>query len=71
MSEQDERWAPRDVMMGLAFLVAGAMVVLYAYSAMRKGVPIYFWGIGWIMGPFLLIIGGNAMWKSVRSLKHR
>jgi len=43
----------------LLILAFGVLVLGYAYSAMRNDVSILFWGMGWVLGPLFILIGGR------------
>jgi hypothetical protein len=55
------------VWLGLLFLGMGVLVVAFAIAAMRNDMPIFLWGTGWLLGPVLLLLGGNAVWRSLRA----
>ena len=67
--EADTEGRRKDVWTGALFLVMGALIVLYAFTAMRNGVPIVLWGPGWVLGPLFVMIGGKGLWSSQRSGK--
>jgi hypothetical protein len=62
-----EQWTRRDVRLGVLFLTTGILVVAYAFSAMRNGAPALLWGSGWVLGPLMVLLGGNAIWRSLRA----
>ena len=63
----DPRWTRRDARLGALFLVIGLLVIGFAYLAMQNDAPIMLWGGGWMLGPLLLLLGGNAVWRSLRA----
>jgi hypothetical protein len=44
----------------------GALVTVYAFIAMRRGVWTPLWIGGWVVGPVLLLLGGNAIVRAMR-----
>jgi hypothetical protein len=60
-----ERWERKDVWLGLLFLLAGGLIVLHAVLVMRNRAPVTLWGLGLLVGPFLLLLGGNAVIRSL------
>jgi hypothetical protein len=41
------------------------LIVGYAFLAMRNGAPFPLWGCGWLVGPLLVLLGGNAIARSL------
>jgi hypothetical protein len=62
-----DRWQRKDAWLGVLFVAFGVLVTLYAFLAMRNEAPMFPWGSGWIVGPLLLFLGGNAIVRSVRA----
>jgi hypothetical protein len=62
-----ERWERKDVWLGILFLLMGALVTLWAFLALRRDVPRAWWGAGFLVGPLLLLLGGNAIVRSSRA----
>lgn len=60
-------WTRRDARLGALFLLTGLLVTAYAFTAMQNGAPVMLWGTGWLLGPLMLLLGGNALWRSLRS----
>ena len=65
MNESNERWQRKDALMGLLFFSVGALAIVYAVLAMRNDMPGFLWGTAWIFGPSCLLIGGNAILRSL------
>ncbi len=65
MNESNERWQRKDVFTGLLLFSVGALVTAYAYLAMRNDMPGFLWGTAWILGPIFVLIGGNAILRSL------
>ncbi|MEE2857760.1 MAG: hypothetical protein VX949_10245 [Planctomycetota bacterium] len=65
MNESNERWQRKDALTGLLLFSVGALVTVSAYLAMRSDMPDFLWGAGWILGPILVLIGGNAIIRSL------
>ncbi len=65
MNESDERWQRKDVFTGLLLFSVGAVVTVYAFLAMRSDMPDFLWWPGWILGPIFVLIGGNAILRSL------
>ncbi len=63
----DAAWTRHDVRLGLLFLVMGLLVTGYAFAAAQNGVPTILWSLGWVLGPLMLLLGGNAVWRSLRA----
>jgi len=61
------KWTRRDIWLGLLFLFAGILIVAYSLTAMLNGYPIAFWGLGWVLGPILILLGGNGVIRSMRA----
>ena len=66
MNESDERWQRKDVFTGLLLFSVGAVVTVYAFLAMRSDMPDFLWWPGWILGPILVLIGGNSIFRGLR-----
>lgn len=62
----DERWQQKDAWLGALFLVFGVLVTVYAVLACRNGMPVAFWGPGFVAGPTLLLLGVNAIVRASR-----
>ena len=67
MNESNERWQRKDALTGLLFFSVGALAIVYAVLAMRNDMPGFLWGPAWIIGPICLLIGGNAIVRSLRA----
>ena len=67
LNESNERWQRKDALMGLLFFSVGALAIIYAVLAMRNDMPGFLWGAAWIFGPICLLIGGNAIIRSLRA----
>ena len=67
MTDSDDRWRPRDALLGLLFLVAGTLVTTLVVLAMRSELPFRYAAVGWILGPVLVLLGLNAILRSLRS----
>ena len=57
---------------GAVFFSAGALAIVFAVLAMRNDMPDFLWGAScggaaWILGPICLLIGGNAIVRSLRA----
>lgn len=63
----DTRWTGRDAWLGVLFAVTGLLVCTYSYLAWRNDVPALFWAPGVLVGPLMLLLGGNALWRSFRT----
>lgn len=66
MSEED-RWTRKDALSGIAFFLIGVLVIAFSVLAMKNGYPIFIWGLGWLLGPLLLFLGGNAIVRGLRA----
>ncbi|MAW78131.1 MAG: hypothetical protein VX404_02715 [Planctomycetota bacterium] len=66
MNESNEQWQRKDALTGLLFCSIGALVTVYAYLAMRNDMPDFLWWPGWILGPILVLIGGNSIFRGLR-----
>jgi hypothetical protein len=71
MDSSPNRWQPRDAFLGLLLFVFGALVTTYAYLAMRNEVPSWLWVLAWIVGPLLLLIGGNGIVRALAARRER
>jgi hypothetical protein len=60
-------WVRKDAWIGALFLVTGALATVYALLAARNDLPIRVWGAGALMGPLLLLLGGNATFRALRA----
>lgn len=60
-------WTRSDWRLGLLFAVTGLLVTGYAYGAMQNGTPVWLWATGWLLGPLMLLLGGNALWQTLRA----
>lgn len=63
----DGQWTRRDARLGLLFLVTGVLVTGHGYAAMRNGMPPFLWATAWLLGPAMLLLGGNAVWRALRA----
>lgn len=61
------RWRRKDAWLGLLFTAFGALVFAYALLARRNGMPIVLWGTALLFGPLLLLLGLNALVRSLRA----
>jgi len=50
----------------LPVLGRGALVTIYAYLAMGNDIPDFLWWPAWILGPILVLIGGNSIFRGLR-----
>ncbi len=73
--DNENKWSITDIWLGLLFIVTGALVATLAILAVRKGQS---WAIfaaagigGFLVGPMLMIIGANAIVRSLWSLRER
>lgn len=66
-ARSETQWTRRDWRLGLLFTITGALVVAYAYSAMRNGAPSFLWATGWLVGPLMALLGLNAIRLSLRA----
>lgn len=66
-SAGDDRWRRRDVWRGLLFLFVGTLSTAYAWLAMRNGVAVGLWSGAWLAGPVLILLGANAVVRSLRA----
>ena len=69
MSET-ERWTRKDAALGLFFAIVGFLMIVYAILARRNGFLFGVWGSGFL-GLFFLLIGGNAVYRSIHSSEDR
>ena len=69
--ESSKRWTRNDVWLGLLFLAVGILIVVYAVLAMGNDVSFGYWGLGWVAGPLLIFLGGNGVFRSLRSGKDK
>jgi len=67
LNESNERWQRKDALTGLLFFSVGALAIVYAVLAMRNDMPGFLWWPAWIFGPICLLIGGNAIIRSLRA----
>jgi hypothetical protein len=67
VTETEERWQPRDLWLGLLFFGFGCLIAVWVVLAARNGMPLALWGVGVLLAPVMLLVGGNALWKSLRS----
>jgi len=65
--DDPDQWTPRDLALGLLFLVVGVLALVFSILAMRDGLPLTLWGLGWVVGPVFLLIGGNGVQKATRA----
>ena len=65
MSDISNEWAGRDAGWGALFVAVGLLIVGYAYLAGRDDVPATLWVGGWVIGPVLLALGANAIWRGL------
>lgn len=68
-TEEQEHWTAKDLIPGAAFTALGLLVTLYAFLAMRNGVPVVLWALAWVVGPVLLLMGGHATYSGIRSFR--
>lgn len=61
-----DRWERKDAWLGLLFLALGALLTVFAVLTARNDVPIARSGLAWVIGPLLLLLGGNALARSLR-----
>ncbi|HLU39828.1 MAG TPA: hypothetical protein VK081_10600 [Planctomycetota bacterium] len=69
MDRPTERWEPKDAWLGVFFLAFGVLIVAYAWIAMRNAVPTLWWAPAWIVGPLMLILGGNALVRALAAAR--
>lgn len=62
-----DQWTGKDVLMGLLFLVTGAVITAYSYLAMSNDVDVSLWALGWVVGPMLILLGINGIVRSLRA----
>ena len=62
-----EHWTGRDALWGVTFLVVGSLTIAVALLAMRNGLPAFFWGLAWVVGPILVVLGLRAAHQGVRA----
>jgi hypothetical protein len=67
--DHDEEWTKKDVWLGSSCLAVGLLIVAFGYVARRNDVPLLYWGVAWILGPLLILIGGNGIVRSLRGLR--
>jgi len=60
-------WQRRDAWQGVLFLAVGAAVTWYAFLAGRNGVPLGLWCGAVLAGPLFVLLGGNAIFRSLRA----
>ena len=67
-STEQSRWTPKDVWLGVPFIVAGALLLVFAAVSIGGA-----WGfLAWpavILGPVILLLGVNAVLRSLRALR--
>jgi len=51
---------------GVLFLATGLLITGYAVLAAKNRVPMIFWGLGFVVGPIFLLIGGNSIYRGMR-----
>ncbi|MCA8977002.1 MAG: hypothetical protein KDC98_19930 [Planctomycetes bacterium] len=59
------KYTRRDAWLGVPFLVTGALMVIYAILAGRNGVPIVLWWAAVWLGPLFVLLGANAVVRSL------
>ncbi|MEZ5967067.1 MAG: hypothetical protein R3F56_24735 [Planctomycetota bacterium] len=62
-----ETWSRRDLGLGALFAVTGLLVTAFACLALQRGAPPFLWVTGCLLGPLMLLLGGNAIQKSLRA----
>lgn len=67
VNTERDRWTRKDVWLGVLFVVFGLLIVLYAVAAMRRDLPVTWWGMAWLVGPVLLFLGVNGVVRSLRA----
>ena len=60
-------WTRKDVWNGVLFLAVGILITTYTVLAMRNDAPIVLWGLGWVVGPIFILLGGNGVFRSLTS----
>ncbi|MHC4992419.1 MAG: hypothetical protein ACYTGC_15715 [Planctomycetota bacterium] len=58
-------WTLKDVWLGLLFLAAGILIVVYAIVVTRGPLPFLLRASAWIVGPLLMLLGLNAVVRSL------
>ena len=59
------RWRRRDAWLGLLFLTVGGLMSWYAVLAYGNKVPLALWGAAAGFGPFMVLLGSNAIVRSL------
>jgi hypothetical protein len=62
-------WKRRDVWLGALFVSVGVMSTLFAILAFDHDVPSFFWWTCAWVGPLFLLLGTNAVIRSLLSRK--
>ncbi len=65
----DDRWEPRDALLGLLLLATGLLVCGCAYLAWREGFTWFIGLSGLAIGPILVLIGGSGLVQSLLVLR--
>ena len=74
-SETNDGWSIGDALLGLLFLVTGCLLTTLVVLLVRRGqsgIIVLVVGLGgFLIGPILILIGGNAIVHSLRTAGHR
>lgn len=61
------QWTRKDARLGVLFVLFGALATSYGVAAARNGVPSPLWLGALVLGPLMLLLGGNALVRSLRA----
>ena len=61
----DDTWSRKDIWLGLLFLGAGVLISMYGVLAARKDVPARFWCLAFVVGPVLVLLGVNSVFRAL------
>jgi len=66
MTPSDD-WERRDLGLGALFLLLGVLVLAFGIGALRNALPLPSVGLALIAGPLLVVLGLNAIVRSIRA----
>jgi hypothetical protein len=67
VTDTQDRWERKDAWLGVLFLVFGLLITITSVVWMRRGTSPTVHGTGFVLGPILVLLGANAIVRSLAS----
>ena len=68
--EDDGQWTLKDLPPSLLLLLGGALALTFSILTFKNGYPLLYWG-GFCIGPVLMLVGLNGVFRSIVRAKDR